>query len=95
VDDLDSTQAREHIEMVERILTESSQRLCYGAEYFIVWGLYSGAITVWWQLIANGTWPVSWAWWQAVLLAAAIVFSIVRGRIKTEGRESPPLAGAA
>jgi hypothetical protein len=82
MDSLESGQAREHIEMVERILAESSQRLCHGAEYFIVWGLYSAAATVGWQLIANGVLPVWSAWWQAGLLAAAIVFSIVRGRTK-------------
>jgi hypothetical protein len=86
VDSLESKQAREHIEMVERILAESSQRLCYGTEYFIVWGLYSAAVTVSWQLIHNGVLPLTAVWGQATLLVAAIVFTIVRSRMK-ETRE--------
>jgi MFS family permease len=82
VESLDSAQAREQIEMIERILSESSQRLCYGAEYFIVWGLYSGAVTLGWQLIDDGLLPLWSAWAMPVLLVAAIAFSIVRGRMK-------------
>ena len=82
MDSLDSREAREQLEMVQRILAESSQRLYHGAEYFIVWGFYGAAATVSWQLIHNGVLPLTAAWGQAVLLLAAIVFSIVRGRTK-------------
>jgi hypothetical protein len=82
VDSIDGRQARDHIEMVERILVESSQRLCYGAEYFIVWGVYSAAITVSWGLIRTGALPLAAIWGQAALLVAAIVFTIVRSRMK-------------
>jgi len=90
VDSIDGRQAREHIEMVERILVESSQRLCHGAEYFIVWGVYSAAATVSWNFILTGKWPLTAVWGQAALLAAAIVFTIVRSRTKRseEGRRS-------
>jgi hypothetical protein len=87
VDSLDSKQAREHIEMVERIIVESSQRLCHGAEYFIVWGVYSTAATVSWQLIRNGLLPPAAVWAQALLLAAAIVFTIVRSRTVHAGEQ--------
>jgi hypothetical protein len=85
VDSLDSKQAREHIEMVERILVESSQRLCHGAEYFIVWGLYSTAVTVTWQLIRSGLLPHAVVWGQVAMLAAAIVFTLVRSRTAQTG----------
>jgi hypothetical protein len=90
VDSLDGTQAREHIEMVERILAESSQRLRFGAEYFIVWGVYSAVVTLSWQLINDGILPLAAAWGQAALLVAALVYSVVRGRSKEacEGRRS-------
>jgi hypothetical protein len=86
VDSIDDKQAREHIEMVERILVESSQRLCYGAEYFIVWGVYSAAATVSWSLIRSGALPFTAVWGQVGLLVAAIVFTIVRSRT-TRGQE--------
>ena len=85
MDSLESGQAREHIAMVDRILAESSQRLCYGAEYFIVWGVYGAAATVTWQLVHNGALPVAAVWAQAPLLLAAIVFTIVRSRTKESG----------
>jgi hypothetical protein len=85
VESLDGRQAREHIEMVERILIESSQRICHGAEYFIVWGIYSTVVTVSWQLVRNGTLPGAIVWGQAALLVAAIAFTIVRSRAVTSG----------
>jgi hypothetical protein len=80
-EELDKAQARDHIEMVERILAESSQRLCFGGEYFIVWGIYSGIATADIALIDMKIFP---AWpalaVQFVFLLAAIGFSIWRGR---------------
>ena len=42
VEGLDAAQARDHIEMIERILAESQPRLCSGGEYFVVWGVCFG-----------------------------------------------------
>jgi hypothetical protein len=81
-DRLGTAEARDHVEMVERILAESSQRLCAGGEFFLVWGLYSAAATLIWQLVNNGTWPRGFLWLQPVLLVPAVVFSIVRARGK-------------
>jgi hypothetical protein len=90
VESLDGAEAREHIEMIERILAESSQRLRSGADYFIVWGLYSAVVTASWQLIRNGTLPLAAAWGQAALLLVAIAYSVARARSKEtcEGRRS-------
>jgi len=77
---LDSAQAREHIEMVERILAESSQRLCSGAGYFIVWGLYSGTATLSIQLVTNGVLPPAALWAQGALLLAAIAYTVLTSR---------------
>jgi hypothetical protein len=82
VDGMDASQARDHIEMVDRILAESSQRLCSGGEYFVVWGLYSAIASVLAQLVVNGILPATALWLQAIPLAAAIVFSVARGRVK-------------
>ena len=73
--------ARDHIEMVERILAESSQRLCFGGSYFLVWGLYSGFVTADIAMIDLGLVPVVPALTaQFGLLAVAIVYSIWRAR---------------
>jgi hypothetical protein len=81
VDEQISTeQARDHIEMVQRIIAESSQRLCGGGEFFVVWGAFSGLITVWGHLVATRNLPQSSMWAGAALLLACIAFSIVRGR---------------
>jgi hypothetical protein len=84
---MSAAQAREHIEMVDRILAQSDQSLCAGAEYFVVWGLYSGVSVTVWQLVDNGVLPATALWVQFVLLAAAITFSIVRGRATSALRE--------
>jgi hypothetical protein len=65
--------------MVERIIAESNQRLCYGADYFVVWGLYSGSATLTFQLIDNGKIPVWTEWIVVALLAVAIAYSWIRG----------------
>jgi hypothetical protein len=80
VNDLNAAQARDHLEMVERILAESQQRLCAGGEYFVVWGLFSGGATVAGHLIAVGIAPFSLVWVVAAALVACIVFSVLRGR---------------
>ena len=78
--DFDATQARDHLEMVDRILAESHQRLAAGGEFFVVGGLFSGGITILMSLIARGIAPPAVGWLEAAALAACIVFSIVRGR---------------
>lgn len=80
MDDLDAKQARDHIEMVARILEESqSQRLCAGGEFFVVWGLFSGFITLLGHFVSKGTLPESALWAGLAALIAACVFSILRG----------------
>lgn len=79
---LNAAQARDHVEMVERILVQSSQRLCSGGEYFVVWGLFSACATVLNQVVSNGVLPARALWIDAVLLLFAVTFTVVRGRAK-------------
>jgi hypothetical protein len=90
VNDLNAAQARDHLEMVERILAESQQRLCAGGEFFVVWGLFSGFATVAGHLVSRGLVPVSALWVVAAALIASIVFSVLRARAVrvAVGRES-------
>ncbi len=76
-----SAQARDHIEMVDRILAESHQRLCAGGEYFVVWGTASAYVTVLFQLVNNGALPAAALWSVPFALVACAIFSLVRGRV--------------
>ena len=80
MDRIDAAQAREHIEMVDRILAESQQRLCCGGEYFVVWGIASAFITLLFQLVDQRAISVGALWSIPIVLLAGTVFSIVRGR---------------
>jgi hypothetical protein len=84
VEQLDAQQAREHLAMVDRILAESSQRLSFGAEYFIVWGCYGAFATLLWQLAALHRIPPTALLAQVVVLAGAIAFTVWRGRVQKQ-----------
>ena len=89
-DDVNAGKARDDLEMVRRILAQTHQRLCAGGEYFIVWGLFSGAATIAGHLIAVGIAPLGLLWTVGALLAACIAFSVIRARALNGaiGRES-------
>jgi hypothetical protein len=80
VERLDAAQARDHIEMVDRILAESHQRLCSGGEYFVVWGVASAYIPVLFQLVDQGVVAAGALWSVPVVLVACAIFSILRAR---------------
>jgi len=80
VGEIDPKEAHDHLAMVDRILAESSQKLCFGGSLFIVWGLYSGIATLGFHFIAKGTLPSQALFAQAALLAICIVYSIWRVR---------------
>jgi hypothetical protein len=77
---IDASAARDHIEMVDRILAESHQRLCAGGEFFVVWGIAGAYITLAYQLVSVGVMPSEALWSVPAAIAVAIVFSVVRGR---------------
>jgi hypothetical protein len=80
VERIDAAGARDHIEMVERILAEVQPRLCSGGEYFVVWGIAAAYITVLVHLADRGLVPVVALWSTPLVLVGAILFSILRGR---------------
>ncbi|NNM93342.1 MAG: hypothetical protein HKL92_08370 [Candidatus Eremiobacteraeota bacterium] len=77
---IEGTEAREHLEMVDRIVERTSTRLNVGAEYFVVWGLASASMSLMYQLVGTQLAPANAIWiaWGAAL--AAMAFSIWRGR---------------
>jgi hypothetical protein len=80
VEQVDTTQARDHLAMVDRILAETQPRLCAGGEFFLVWGLISAYITLIFSLADRAAVPVQALWSVPAVLAAGAVFSIVRTR---------------
>ncbi len=78
---IDAAAARDHIEMVDRILAESHQRLCSGGEYFVVWGIGSAYVPVIFALVNAGIAPSAALWSVPIILAACAVFSILRSRL--------------
>ena len=76
-----TSEARDHVEMIDRILAESHQRLCSGGEYFVAWGLVSAYITVLFHLVDLGRFAAGALWSIPVVIALAAIFSIVRGRL--------------
>lgn len=80
MDRFDAAQARDHIEMVDRILAEAHPRLCAGGEYFVIWGIASAYITIAVHLVDSGSLPAAALWSLPVVLAACAIFSVLRGR---------------
>ncbi|MEO6834451.1 MAG: hypothetical protein ABI231_00870 [Candidatus Tumulicola sp.] len=87
---IDAAQARDHLDLVERILAQSQQRLCSGGEFFVVWGVFSALVTVVLHLVGLGVVPFGAVAVLPAALAACVVFSVLRGRRlrATEGRQS-------
>jgi hypothetical protein len=76
-----ASEARDHIEMIERILAESQQRLCSGGEYFVVWGIVGAFLTIIGSLVHQGAVPATALWSVPVVILAGVIFSIMRGRL--------------
>ncbi|HUY41365.1 MAG TPA: hypothetical protein VMV82_07340 [Candidatus Dormibacteraeota bacterium] len=81
---MNSSEAREHLEMAERIVAASTRELSlrYAAPFFIAWGLASGTVCLIFQLIERGLVPATATWASGGLLAAAVIFSVVYARRK-------------
>jgi hypothetical protein len=77
---MDAAQAREHIEMIDRILAESHPRLCAGGEFFVAWGIASACVTVVFALVAAGAVVSAALWLVPAVLVAAALFTGLRSR---------------
>lgn len=92
---MDPSEAREHLDLVDRILTETDRSMCVIGDVFVVWGVVAAAIDVVFQLVMTGRTPGWWAWLPLVLVPAAIAYTVVRSiqakgssdRLTTVGRE--------
>lgn len=77
---MEASEAREQLEMVDRIIASSSQRLCAGGEFFVVWGIVGAAIDALVTAVNARVLPGQAMWAYPVLLVVAIAFSVVRTR---------------
>jgi hypothetical protein len=79
---MDPSEARDHLELADRIVAASTRELCltYAAPFFIVWGIAAGTVDLIYGLILRGVAPDSTQWIGMGLLVAAVVFSAVYGR---------------
>ena len=77
---METFEAREHLDIVDRVMAEADQTVCVFADFFLVWGLASALLDVVNQLRVDGRVGDSAFIVSAAGLAFAIVYSIVRGR---------------
>ncbi len=77
---MDSSDAREHLEMVERIVAASSRKLDVSGELFLVWGLASGTLDLIVQLVSDGRVPGAAVWAGPLIVIAAVIYTAIRVR---------------
>jgi len=82
---MDPSEARDHLEMVEKIIAASSTKLEAGGEFFVAWGLAGAAFDAVDSLVWNGTLAPAFMWLNAAILALAVAFSVIRGRTFRKG----------
>jgi hypothetical protein len=82
---MDPSEAREHLDLVDRILTEADRSVCIIGDVFVVWGVVSAAIYVTYQLITTSRLAVGWEWLPLSLILAAVGYTVFRVmRVKAE-----------
>lgn len=88
---MNPTEAREHLDMVEKIIAASSRKLETGGEFFVCWGIAGASMTVLDFLIWSGRLSESWYAFALVVLGAAMTFTIWRSRSYKQRIESMSL----
>jgi hypothetical protein len=87
---MDASEAREHLEMVEKIIAASSTKLEAGGEFFVIWGLAGAAFDGINDLVGSTRLPAAAQWLYLAILGLAIAFTMLRSRAyrKTANRMS-------
>jgi len=75
---MDPSEARDHLELVDRILTEADRSMGLIGDVFVVWGLVSAAIDVVFQLAIIGRMAGWWQWLPLALIPIAAAYTVVR-----------------
>lgn len=90
---MNPSEAREHLDLVDRILTETDRSLCVIGDVFVAWGLVAAAIDVVFQLAVTGRAHGWWEWLPLVLIPAAILYTAVRSVQAKNASERMTVAG--
>jgi hypothetical protein len=77
---MNPTEAREHLELVEKIIAASSRKLEAGGEFFVCWGLFGAAVAVLNYLVWTRSVGESWSLLGFAFMLPAITFTIWRSR---------------
>ena len=88
---MNPTEAREHLEMVEKIIAASSRKLEAGGEFFIYWGLAGSSLGLIDFFIWNGALSQSWYWAAIGIVFVATALTIWRSRQYRKRFDSMPL----
>ncbi len=77
---MDASEARDHLDTVNRIISSSSQRLYAGGEFFVAWGVAGAILDVLFTLVAAGKLPPSAQWINLFIIAGATGYTVARAR---------------
>lgn len=77
---MNSSEARERLDTIEKIVAASSRRLEAGGEFFVAWGIASGTVDTINQLILSGRLPYGALFVSAGAIVLALLYSIARYR---------------
>jgi hypothetical protein len=87
---MEPSEAREHLELVDRVLSQTDRRVYTHGEFFIAWGIVGVVSDLIWQLVLDRVIAPGWLWLFGFTIACAIVFSVIRGRaIKADSDYMP------
>ncbi len=77
---MDASEARNHLDTVDRIIAASSRRLHAGGEFFVAWGVAGAFIDIIFTLVAARVLPPSAQWINVLAVVGAIVYTAARAR---------------
>jgi len=77
---MDPSEAREHLDLVEQILTRSDRNVAVIGDLFLIWGMVPASIDVVIQLVQLRQLAPVWLWVPFAFLVFAFGYTIVRVR---------------
>ncbi len=78
---MEHSEVREHLDLVDRILSRTDKSVCLIGDIFVVWGLASALTDLIFQLSQSGKIAGVWQLASAASLLIAVIYTIVRVRM--------------
>lgn len=88
---MNPTDAKKHLDLVERILESNDRDFCIAGDIFLVWGLCGALIDLLFQVWQMGRIPVQGLWFGFAALLLSGIYSGMRGRQLARTRERMPI----